>query len=474
MKAISENKEAKQLQPILQQDISREGFRTIEITHSNLGKKILEPIQVLIPKPKDEATKDLYDFIILSLRSKASSLIPFAFQNKSVINMVKSLKRYHSGSPSSAFMYIYSVSRYCKWLETEPDQLISECKDLGGNPINKVLNKHSRLLDEYIGCLQASKLASKTVSTYISAVKALYKSNKLKLELPEKPQLRITYNDRSPTPDELSLLMDIADLREKVIISCLALGSFREGTLSQMKYRHVKRDLEKGVVPIHVYVEAEITKGKYHDYDTFLGQEAAMYIQAYLEVRRRGSPKGYIPPETITDESPLIRDERSKTPKPITPGQIGDIIRHLYMKAGLIDKNPRLRRYRVRPHSIRKYFRTQLSALGVDRDYIEYMMGHTVSTYHDIQMKGVEFLRNMYAASELSIKPKTQLSKIDTLKEIIRAWGMNPDEILTRKALAQPHRTYTGPSERDEELVGELRNALKEMMRKELLDAKNV
>lgn len=63
-----------------------------------------------------------------------------------------------------------------------------------------------------------------------------------------------------------------------------------------------------------------------------------------------------------------------------------------------------------------------MAALGVDRDYVEYMMGHTMSAYHDIQMKGVEFLRNIYAASDLSIRPKTQLSKIEALKEIIRAW----------------------------------------------------
>jgi len=73
-----------------------------------------------------------------------------------------------------------------------------------------------------------------------------------------------------------------------------------------------------------------------------------------------------------------------------------------------------------------------MAALGVDRDYIEYMMGHTISTYHDIQMKGIKFLRGIYISSGLSIKPRTRISKIDALKEIIRAWGLNPEEILTR------------------------------------------
>ena len=66
------------------------------------------------------------------------------------------------------------------------------------------------------------------------------------------------------------------------------------------------------------------------------------------------------------------------------------------------------RRYQMRPHSIRKFFRTQMAALGVQTDYIEYMMGHTISTYHNIRMKGIEFLRSIYATSGLSIKPKTK------------------------------------------------------------------
>jgi len=60
----------------------------------------------------------------------------------------------------------------------------------------------------------------------------------------------------------------------------LASGGFSEGTLVKLEYRHVREDLEKGVVPLHVYVEAAITKGKYHNYDTFLGKEAVDYLEA--------------------------------------------------------------------------------------------------------------------------------------------------------------------------------------------------
>jgi hypothetical protein len=96
------------------------------------------------------------------------------------------------------------------------------------------------------------------------------------------------------------------------------------------------------------------------------------------------------------------------------------------------------------------------------------MMGHTISTYHDITMKGIEYLRGIYIASGLSIKPKTRLSKIDALKEIIRAWGWNPEEILTREAMTQPHRTVMDGRQHEQVQLNQLTKALKEQMLKEM------
>ena len=266
--------------------------------------------------------------------------------------------------------------------------------------------------------------------------------------------------DRSPTPEELATLIDMADIRLKVIISMLALGGFRNGTLTKLQYRHVKRDLEKGIAPIHVHVEAEITKGKYHDYDTFISQEAADYLRIYLQTRRRGTEK--VPPEIIHDGSPLIRNTQLRRPVPITTQAIHKLVHKLYVKAGLVPQKPMGRCYDLRVHSIRKFFRTQMAALGVQTDYIEYMMGHTISTYHDVQMKGIEYLRGIYAASGLSIKPKTRVSKIDAFKEIIRAWGLNPEEILTREALTKPHATVISREQIEESQLHQLSIALKQ------------
>jgi len=181
-----------------------------------------------------------------------------------------------------------------------------------------------------------------------------------------------------------------------------------------------------------------------------IGAEAVEYLKAYLESRRRPKESHtrrdrFYPGKTITDNSPLIRDRHSlREVKPITPASILTSVHRLYVRTGLIGKGKT--RYELRAHLLRKYFRTQLTPLGtIPVEYIEYMMGHTVSTYNSIKMKGVEFLRNLYAQSGLIIRPKTKVSKIDQLKAKIEARGLNPNEILTREALTMPHRTVLDP-----------------------------
>jgi hypothetical protein len=121
-----------------------------------------------------------------------------------------------------------------------------------------------------------------------------------------------------------------------------------------------------------------------------------------------------------TDESPLIRDEMRRTSKSVSPKQLRKLVHELYVKADLI-KEAKGTMYELRLHSLRKYFRTQMLTLGVQPDYVDYMMGPTVDTYHDIQSIGIDALRNTYASAGLAIRHKTQVSKVEALKEIIRA-----------------------------------------------------
>jgi site-specific recombinase XerD len=102
-----------------------------------------------------------------------------------------------------------------------------------------------------------------------------------------------------------------------------------------------------------------------------------------------------------------------RVPRNIGEKRISQILSRLMKKAGIISPvDP----YKVKVHSLRKFFKTQLLALGVQPDYVNCMMGHTIDTYHDVQSKGIEFLRGIYTAANLTLEPRQKLTKLDQLK----------------------------------------------------------
>ena len=410
--------------------------------------------------------KKARQYIINSFTGRMPTLIPFALENKSIILLASYLLKYTTGSKHTLFQYVFGIYRFSKWINKNPDKIIQENKNN-----TKAIDEIIQRIDDFIGDLQAEEIAPGTINNHVKGVKALFRVNRVNLPLPFRVPKTIKFPDRAPTPEELTTLIDIANLREKVIVSILALSGVRVGTLVKLQYRHVKHDFENNIIPIHIHVEAEITKGKYGNYDTFIGSEGAKYLKAYINARKIGTQRieggkiRGIPPEKITDTAPLIRNAHKSTIEPITPASISSMIHRLLVKAEII-KTKGKPRYELRAHSIRKYFRTQLGAIStIPTDYIEYMMGHKISTYNDIKMKGIDFLRNLYASSGLSIRPKTKLSKVDQLKIFAESLGLNPDEVLSKDAIAQPHRTIIDPQQNRIEILNQ---ALKEAIIMEL------
>jgi integrase len=96
--------------------------------------------------------------------------------------------------------------------------------------------------------------------------------------------------DRSYTHSEIKSLLDIADLRFKVIISVLASTGARIGSLN------LKLEKKDDVYKFTLYENTN------DEYFTFCSPECATYIDSYLEYRTRSGEK-------LTKESFLIREQ---------------------------------------------------------------------------------------------------------------------------------------------------------------------
>ena len=51
----------------------------------------------------------------------------------------------------------------------------------------------------------------------------------------------------------------------------------------------------------------------------------------------------------------------------------------------------------------------------------------------------------------------------------MRTWELEPEKILTRDALPEPHRSYASPEEREKEEIRLLGLALRDSVKKDLL-----
>jgi integrase len=169
-------------------------------------------------------------FLIDSFTGKMPSLIPLALENDSIVKLASTLLRSTSGSRYTVYQYVFGIHRFSNYLNKKPDSMVEE---ISNN--REAIIEYVKKLDEFAGDLQAEGLAFVTIANHVKGVKALFRANGIEITTP-RLRRRVLYHDRSPSAEELSRLLDVADLREKTIISLLALGGFRVGTLVKLQW----------------------------------------------------------------------------------------------------------------------------------------------------------------------------------------------------------------------------------------------
>lgn len=89
--------------------------------------------------------------------------------------------------------------------------------------------------------------------------------------------------DRAYTHEEIKKILDISDLRTKIITLLMASSGIRIGGLPSLKLRNVEK--VQSIYKITVY------EGSNSQYFTFCTPECTSYIDAYLEFRTRNGEK---------------------------------------------------------------------------------------------------------------------------------------------------------------------------------------
>jgi len=262
--------------------------------------------------------------------------------------------------------------------------------------------------------------------TIWNAVKSFLKFHGI--EVKNKPPFRrgVRYLDKIPTKEELRQILNAAtSIPTRIAIELMCYGGLRPEDICDLRYASIKNDFERGITPCAVYVP----QGKSDNvYVTFIPSTTVELIRQYFRLREsRG--------ERITEQSPIIANPLKKGSgirrKTLT-AKIENVIARSGIQQQAVFGN---KVQRIRPYSLRKYFRSNLTG-HAPNEYIEAWMGHTSGLEHvysgtrDLDPATIERMREAYRKCEPFLlatgQPLDQDSlikeaKIEALKSIARS-----------------------------------------------------
>lgn len=185
--------------------------------------------------------------------------------------------------------------------------------------------------------------------------------------------------DRAYTHDEISRILNVADIRMKAILLIMTSSGVRVGSIPSLRLKHLQKlaDDNENIYRITVYENTN------DEYFTFTTPECSKAIDNYLDYRARNG-------EQLTPESYLVRkqfdindlEQVKKSIKPIQIGTLRTLINITTIKAGLRQTNHIGTKKERKPialtHSFRKFFTTQLVKLKINPEIREMLLGHKI------------------------------------------------------------------------------------------------
>lgn len=221
------------------------------------------------------------------------------------------------------------------------------------------------------------------------------------------------HDDRCYNHEEILSLLNVSDLKQKVVILLMCSAGLRVGALPTLLIKHLKK--VSGVYKIDVYKGLK-GKGQYY---TFCSPECVTAIDTYLQYRERCGEK-------ITGDSPLLRKDfdsdfhesaRNRV-YPVKSHSISMSLFHLLIKIGIrtIDHvNSRNRKEVKLTHGFRKFFETQLVNANIHETIIRKLTGHSdnanLTQLYSKQTEEEMLVSYTKAVDNLTINPENRLLK---------------------------------------------------------------
>jgi site-specific recombinase XerD len=151
---------------------------------------------------------------------------------------------------------------------------------------------------KYIMSLRKKGLATNSISTLLNGIYHFYEMNDIPLNKKKINMFKGEFTgkvvDRAYTHEEIRKVLDVSDLRMKVMILLMASSGMRIGALPSLRLRNLER--------IDSIYKVTVYQGTNSSYYTFCTPECSSFIDAYFKYRTQNGEK-------LDNDSFLIRDQ---------------------------------------------------------------------------------------------------------------------------------------------------------------------
>lgn len=298
-------------------------------------------------------------------------------------------------STATARRYALCMKKYIDSTGLSPAELIDEAEEdirNGRLPRERRIKRH---LIKYRKGLVSNGLSPNTVSISMAGVKSFYRN--FDIDLPNlgrnSSNVPLEHHKQLPSKEVIRDILEIANIRTKAIILCGCSAGLGVNEIVNLKVGQFNDgyDPETGITTLHIRRQ----KVQY-DYITFLSPETSTAILRYLEWRNRESGTSNGPRQSHTggwrkvqgDDDYLfvpdsynknLRDDRAGDHRQLLTSAIMSSYRRLNDDIGRKHGNWR----DIRSHNMRKHFNSALLNAGADIFFVDFLMGHKISSTHE-------------------------------------------------------------------------------------------
>ena len=356
----------------------------------------------------------------------------FATQNKTTSTNTSSyatlnywLDELATKSDGTRQIYLKNFKAFLSFTQKTADELLAQRQQDQTSTDPKIQRRIESQLIRFIAAKTKEGYSPATLQTYFASIRSFFEIHYCPLKMrrgdyPKGESLGV----KAATKETILKALHHKKTRNKAEVTAIILflkdSGLRASDARLLNYGDIKEQLDNAseFIPItRITQKVKITA------KTFIGTEAIHALKEYIKARRNGTRR--LPPETLTDKSPLFRTWALKTAKRIPRNTLSSVVRSAFNRVN----EPNLS-----AHSLRKYLQTSLEAAGINANWIDQILGHRLINSRDAYSKPTdEQLREAYIKAYKFIRVYPEINT------------PNPPTTTTETPTDQPKNPITKP-----------------------------